>query len=168
VRLEDNNSFLNQGSIFLHSVIMANNPSPAPLRPSEGAVPPLAAVVLEVELGRDGEGLDCPICLQIMCQPRRTDCGHMFCRICLFQSTTLSPDGRCCPMCRANVTVVDEEGQLLPIDHELERRCIKASGRADYLARVEAAGDIFKAARKTTPPLTSTFPRISLPPRDAL
>ena len=43
-------------------------------------------------------GCGCPVCLSFLVEPLTLRCGHSFCRLCLIQSTTLSPDGRSCPL----------------------------------------------------------------------
>eukprot|EP01051_Picozoa_sp_SAG22_P004493 SAG22_NODE_243_length_14055_cov_3.073015_1_plen_167_part_00 len=40
----------------------------------------------------------CPICLTFLCDPLTLQCSHSFCRVCVMQSTRLSPDGRSCPL----------------------------------------------------------------------
>jgi hypothetical protein len=43
--------------------------------------------------------LECPICLQLLCEPLTTPCGHSFCRPCLV--STLRKNKKKCPSCRA-------------------------------------------------------------------
>ena len=43
--------------------------------------------------------LECPICLQLLCEPLTTPCGHSFCRPCLV--STLRKNKKKCPTCRA-------------------------------------------------------------------
>lgn len=52
-------------------------------------------------------GLTCPICLNFFCDAISMPCGHTFCRVCLLQTTRLSPDGRSCPMCRVRLSIPD-------------------------------------------------------------
>ena len=54
------------------------------------------AVVEKKTAGRLSEAdFDCPICLQPLCQPATTRCGHTFCFYCVFPHCTS------CPLCRA-------------------------------------------------------------------
>mmetsp|Transcript_31640 Transcript_31640/g.84609 ORF Transcript_31640/g.84609 Transcript_31640/m.84609 type:complete len:271 (-) Transcript_31640:457-1269(-) len=43
--------------------------------------------------------VECPICLQLLCEPLTTPCGHSFCRPCLVN--TLRKSRKKCPTCRA-------------------------------------------------------------------
>ena len=43
--------------------------------------------------------VECPICLQLLCEPLTTPCGHTFCRPCLVG--TLRKNKKKCPTCRA-------------------------------------------------------------------
>jgi hypothetical protein len=91
--------------------------------------------------GGDSEDLQCPICFDFMVEPVRTRCGHAFCRLCLYQSTMVSPDGRHCPLCRANIDgeVFDGEGRdATQTDAELERRLLTVVPSATYEERREA------------------------------
>jgi len=58
------------------------------------------AVLPKVEAGEVAENsleyLECPICLEVLCEPLRLPCAHVFCRSCLVRST----HGRCA-LCRA-------------------------------------------------------------------
>lgn len=47
----------------------------------------------------------CPICTELFCEPLTLECGHSFCRLCILQTTRLSPDGRACPICRQTITI---------------------------------------------------------------
>ena len=42
------------------------------------------------------DGCGCPVCLSFLVEPLTLRCGHSFCRLCLIQSTTLSPPLRPC------------------------------------------------------------------------
>lgn len=55
----------------------------------------------------DDQNLECPVCVSFFVEPLTLECGHSFCRSCLLQSTRLAPDGRCCPICRAIVSIRD-------------------------------------------------------------
>lgn len=82
------------------------------------------------------EGLQCSICMQFFCAPVKLTCKHAFCRLCILQATKLSPDGRCCPECRADIDVENLMGH--PADDELAAR-VKALVPANMLeARTEA------------------------------
>jgi len=43
--------------------------------------------------------LECSVCLQLLCEPVTTPCGHSFCRPCLVG--TLRKNKKKCPSCRA-------------------------------------------------------------------
>ncbi len=43
---------------------------------------------------------ECPVCLEVRTRIDRLDCGHVFCRDCLFKSLQVQ---RKCPMCRFSV-----------------------------------------------------------------
>jgi len=87
--------------------------------------------------------VNCPICTDICCEPIVTACQHTFCRICLYQSTVIAPDGRHCPVCRQPVTVLDEQGALLPIDLRAETAAKALIPPDEYEQRVEAAAECF-------------------------
>ncbi|CAD7924089.1 unnamed protein product [Amoebophrya sp. A120] len=63
------------------------------------------------------EGLQCPICLDFLCEPLTLQCNHSFCRLCLLQSTTLAPDGRSCPQCRKTIEDIQD-----PATHAVDTR----------------------------------------------
>lgn len=87
--------------------------------------------------------LCCPICCETCCEPITTPCNHTFCRICLYQSTIIAPDGRHCPVCRSSVTVLDEQGALLPVDLDLEAVAKGLIPSTEYADRVKIAADAF-------------------------
>ena len=45
----------------------------------------------------DLPSLDCPICFEQFTMPLRTQCGHMFCKVCLYSAFEKKPE---CPLCR--------------------------------------------------------------------
>jgi len=78
-------------------------------------------------------GLACPICLGFFCDAVSLPCGHAFCRLCLLQTTRLSPDGRSCPLCRVPVVLLDPltcEG-----DEGLNQRVQAMVSPEDYFRR---------------------------------
>ncbi|EQC33658.1 hypothetical protein SDRG_08762 [Saprolegnia diclina VS20] len=46
--------------------------------------------------------LECPVCLDAVCKPVATKCGHVFCDECLMQA--LQRAKHKCPVCRRRVT----------------------------------------------------------------
>jgi len=82
---------------------------------------------------------ECPICMQVMCQPLLMPCKHAFCRICLLQSTQLAPSGRSCPLCRSLLHVRDLATH--PVDLALEKAARAAIPSETYEARVNAAAE---------------------------
>jgi len=93
-------------------------------------------------MAEDGP-LTCPICTDTCCEPITTQCGHIFCRICLYQSTVIAPDGRHCPVCRGEVTVLDDKGALLPIDPVAEATAKELIPTDEYAQRVQEALESF-------------------------
>ena len=56
--------------------------------------------------------LSCPICMDVMCEPFKTQCGHAFCRTCIYRAKIISPDGQKCPICRQGVAIEDSHGEV--------------------------------------------------------
>ena len=51
---------------------------------------------------------DCPICLQILRNPRQTDCGHTFCEVCIGQFQ--ASHKQTCPECKqTNISISPHE-----------------------------------------------------------
>ncbi|KAH8265799.1 hypothetical protein KR038_002301, partial [Drosophila bunnanda] len=48
-------------------------------------------------------GHKCPICLLNLLDPATTNCGHVFCSICLYDALTTS---RTCPICNSVVSKI--------------------------------------------------------------
>ena len=103
------------------------------------------------EEGHDEEGarnaaalanLNCSICLNFLCQPLRTQCGHLFCRVCLLQSKVLSPDGRTCPLCRGVLAMGDPLNH--PVDQDAQREVRKAVPSSEYEMRLSSARAIYR------------------------
>merc|ERR1711924_256334 len=92
----------------------------------------------------ESNNLSCPICIETLCEPLRTECGHVFCRVCIYQSTVISPDGRCCPLCREKITVIDDHGQLLPTSEDLEKQVLAKVEPVEYARRCEEARARYK------------------------
>jgi hypothetical protein len=46
-------------------------------------------------------GLQCQICMDKIQEPAATDCGHVFCYLCIQYALTASPK---CPLCRKSLT----------------------------------------------------------------
>ena len=53
--------------------------------------------------------LECPLCIDLLCEPVTTLCGHSFCRLCLVQC--LQRSSKTCPTCRAQCHILPEEVQ---------------------------------------------------------
>lgn len=82
------------------------------------------------------KGLQCPVCLEFFCEPLTLNCGHTFCRLCLFQATRLAPDGRSCPECRAIIDIKDPAAH--PSNERLEANLKEVVPAADIAARAQA------------------------------
>ena len=80
------------------------------------------------------QGLACPICLSFLCDPVALTCGHHFCRVCVLQSTRLSPDGRSCPLCRKLIEFTDLKAH--PTDESLEKQVKALVSPAKYEERL--------------------------------
>mmetsp|Transcript_100493 Transcript_100493/g.260011 ORF Transcript_100493/g.260011 Transcript_100493/m.260011 type:complete len:259 (-) Transcript_100493:188-964(-) len=76
---------------------------------------------------------ECPICMGFLCEPLTVACGHAFCRVCLLESTRLSPSGRLCPLCRAAVDI--KNPMTHGVDTELENQVLKLIPKDEYDAR---------------------------------
>ena len=79
---------------------------------------------------------ECPVCVSFFVEPLTLACGHSFCRACLLQSTRLAPDGRCCPLCRAAVSIRDPA--TAPQDAKLAEAVKGLVDRDAYSARLAA------------------------------
>merc|ERR1711990_1170412 len=58
--------------------------------------------------------LECPICVELLCEPIKTPCNHRFCMNCLAKAQRLQ--GHACPICRTQCMVPAED---LPEDEVL-------------------------------------------------
>lgn len=73
---------------------------------------------------RDTSELECAICLDVLCQPLRLLCSHVFCRDCTVHSAA---ERRTCPMCRADMPdSFDPRSALVDID--LQEQIIRSAG----------------------------------------
>jgi len=79
--------------------------------------------------------LDCPICLNLMCQPVTTPCGHSFCRTCLVSS--LRKNKKQCPSCRSVCHIQAETHSESILLVNIARACFPAVYEK-RLAEVEA------------------------------
>lgn len=57
-----------------------------------------------VEVLRDGEDFDCPICISPPTHMIITRCAHIFCHACILKTLQRKP---CCPLCRGALTQCD-------------------------------------------------------------
>ncbi|XP_053427876.1 E3 ubiquitin-protein ligase RNF125 isoform X3 [Nycticebus coucang] len=73
------------------------------LSSDSGKSAPASATPRALERRRDRElpvtSFDCSVCLEVLHQPVRTRCGHVFCRSCI--ATSLKNNKWTCPYCRA-------------------------------------------------------------------
>ncbi|XP_004479067.1 E3 ubiquitin-protein ligase RNF125 isoform X2 [Dasypus novemcinctus] len=73
------------------------------LSSDSGKSAPASATPRALERRRDPElpvtSFDCSVCLEVLHQPVRTRCGHIFCRSCI--ATSLKSNKWTCPYCRA-------------------------------------------------------------------
>lgn len=67
------------------------------------------AVEMNVFVAQVNSSLDCPVCLNMFCEPISLTCGHTFCRVCLFHS--LRRIKKKCPSCRAICELQPESAQ---------------------------------------------------------
>mmetsp|Transcript_149921 Transcript_149921/g.481707 ORF Transcript_149921/g.481707 Transcript_149921/m.481707 type:complete len:292 (+) Transcript_149921:75-950(+) len=95
-----------------------------------GGLPELA---VPAEENKSGAAPECPICLVFLCEPLTIGCRHSFCRVCLLESTRLSPAGRACPLCRAAVDIRNPADH--PVDQELEDSVLAVTSREEYETR---------------------------------
>lgn len=51
----------------------------------------------EEKKGKSKEDFECPICLEMIAEPVRTPCNHLFCVTC---QMTCQKSNQSCPMCR--------------------------------------------------------------------
>ena len=95
----------------------------------------------------------CSLCLNWYCEPIETSCKHTFCRVCLLQSTQLSPDGRKCPLCRTPLIMPDPKTH--PIDRTLETLIRQNILSSEYELRLSSSrqimADLAERARTTVP-----------------
>lgn len=92
------------------------------------------------------EAPECPICMGPFIEPLLVGCGHAFCRVCLLQTTRLSPTGRSCPLCRADVDIKSPLEH--PVDQALENR-----------VRAALPPDVYEAKQKQATELVEEFKR---------
>mmetsp|Transcript_39015 Transcript_39015/g.44611 ORF Transcript_39015/g.44611 Transcript_39015/m.44611 type:complete len:88 (+) Transcript_39015:31-294(+) len=77
---------------------------------------------------------ECSICICLLVDPVRLDCGHLFCKFCL-ENYFENQDAKKCPMCRHKV-VADKDsksvcGIKLKIDESVKEE-IKATFADEY------------------------------------
>ena len=75
--------------------------------------------------------LECPICLQLLCEPLTTPCGHSFCRPCLV--STLRKNKKKCPSCRAVCHMEPETQSESIVLSSIAKSCFPAQ----YAVRME-------------------------------
>eukprot|EP00667_Euglena_gracilis_P005474 EG_transcript_5518 len=92
-------------------------------------------------------GLACPICLNFLCDAISLSCGHSFCRLCLLQTTRLSPDGRNCPLCRLPVALPDP--YTCHGDDALNRRVQALVSNEEYARRSRSIDVALQELQKT-------------------
>lgn len=65
---------------------------------------------------------DCPICLECIYQPQKTNCNHYFCGACIARSRRVSGNG--CPLCRTTITSLVKCKDVVLPEHQAanERR----------------------------------------------
>lgn len=73
------------------------------------------------------ENFECAICLDLLCEPVRLPCSHVFCRRCLVAAVS---ERRKCPMCRAELAVAFDVANA-PVDQAL-REQIVSDHAAEY------------------------------------
>jgi hypothetical protein len=110
-------------------------------------------ISVEVEVQAWEDELTCSICLEFLWEPVKLDCGHHFCRCCLWRTQQLSPDGQRCPNCRADIVIdartanTDQALQArvdatVPADERLLRKaeCVANVKQMDQLAVLKMHG----------------------------
>jgi hypothetical protein len=92
-----------------------------------------AAAVLETVASIHHSLVECAICLQLLCEPVTTPCGHSFCRLCLV--STLRKNKKKCPTCRAVCYIEPETQSESIVLSSIAKSCFPA----EYAVRLEEA-----------------------------
>jgi len=66
--------------------------------------------------------LECPLCLNLFCEPISINCGHTFCRVCLVSS--LRKHKKQCPLCRAACSIGAEDAKDASVNNVIKQMCI--------------------------------------------
>ncbi len=128
-------------------------------RPASGRDPPVSTTATSSTVDDKRKPVQvqgaptCPICLTFFCEPVRTHCNHIYCRVCLLQTTHLSPDGRACPLCRAPLQM--ENPSTHPVDRALEQTVRSLVPTSKYEVRImqgiKIMEELQERARSTLP-----------------
>lgn len=78
------------------------------------------------------EGLECSICLELLCEPMQLPCSHVFCRRCL---AGLVRQKRRCALCRAGIPE-SFDPMVAPLHRPLEQVLMRQC-TVEYMQRVE-------------------------------
>ncbi|KAI6649198.1 Breast cancer type 1 susceptibility protein [Oopsacas minuta] len=102
----------------------------------QGSVPvpdPVTVMVREIQQNilNMQKQYECPICLELISEPRATDCGHYFCRECIIRHVNVSQKKAPvkCPLCKETVT---------------KRSLVECSGMGDISEAIRQLMDSFQ------------------------
>ncbi|XP_066482523.1 E3 ubiquitin-protein ligase RNF125 [Tiliqua scincoides] len=117
------------GSVLSSEGREAAAATPVSASAPQGGIPfPLHLDEVAEELRQRIPSFDCSICLEVLHQPFRTQCGHVFCHSCI--ATSLRNNTWTCPYCR---TYLPSEGipatDIMLLMEEIYQKCTECGTR---------------------------------------
>lgn len=109
---------------------------------------------------------ECPLCLDVFCDPVKSLCGHVFCRLCIGQALDACADvtARPCPLCRTSLPESEWpvfDPRKVPVEATIARRVRRRF--PDEVAEREAAAALARVAAeqhaKSSPAPADSIPR---------